>query len=132
MELVWTVTPALIRVFLALYQMSMWVRLKKPTSEDNAGATEIQVFAKQFEWNGRYAGPDAKFGTADDRLTVSAFVVPVNRPVNVTIRSMDVIHCFYLPNFLFKPDALPGLTVPLWFKPTVLTSDRKPRPDRHG
>ncbi len=125
-ELVWTVTPALILVFLALYQMQLWVDLKKPVPADNAGATEIQVFAKQFEWNGRYAGPDGKFGTGDDRLTVSAFVVPVNHPVNVTMRSMDVIHSFYLPNFRFKQDAVPGLTIPFWFKPTVLSSERQP------
>lgn len=131
-ELVWTVTPALILVFLALYQMGLWVELKKPFPASNDNPTEIQVFAKQFEWNGRYAGPDGKFGTNDDRLTVSAFVVPVNHPVNVTMRSMDVIHSFYLPNFRFKQDAVPGLTIPFWFKPTKLSADRQPVPDRNG
>ena len=125
-ELVWTVAPALILVFLAVYQMGLWIDLKKSAPEDNRGAVELQVVAKQFEWNGRYPGPDGKFGTDDDRLTVGTFVVPVNHPVNVTLRSLDVIHSFYLPHFRFKQDAVPGLTIPFWFKPTKLSSERRP------
>ena len=130
-ELVWTVTPALILVFLALYQMKLWVDLKKPAPEENANATKVQVLAKQFEWNFRYAGPDGAFGTADDRLAM-AMVVPVDHPVNVTMRSLDVIHSFYLPNFRFKQDAVPGLTIPFWFRPTKLSADRQPVPNRDG
>jgi cytochrome c oxidase subunit 2 len=129
---VWTVTPALILVFLALYQMKMWLRLKAKTPEDNAHPTEIQVLAKQFEWNIRYPGPDNVFGTGDDLLTVAGLVVPVNRPVNVTLRSLDVIHSFFLPNFRFKQDAVPGLTIPFWFRPTKLSADRQPVPDHDG
>jgi cytochrome c oxidase subunit 2 len=125
-ELVWTVAPALILVFLAVYQMGLWIDLKRGAPADNSGAVEIEILAKQFEWNGRYAGPDGKFGTGDDRLTVSAFVVPVNHPVNAKLRSLDVIHSFYLPHFRFKQDAVPGLTIPFWFKPTVLSANRKP------
>lgn len=136
-EMVWTVTPAAILVFLALYQMNLWVTLKKPHPEDNAGAVELQVFAKQFEWNFRYPGPDGVFGPnnagkVDDQVTVSAAVVPVNRPVDVVMRSMDVIHSFYLPHFRFKQDAVPGLTIPFWFRPTKLSADRQPVPDRDG
>jgi cytochrome c oxidase subunit II len=136
-ELVWTVAPALILVFLALYQMGLWVDLKRPHPQDNAGATSVQIFAKQFEWNIRYPDPDAPAGTdpfdsAHARLVTGAMVVPVGRPVNATLRSMDVIHSFYLPNFRFKQDAVPGLTIPFWFKPTVLSMDRSPVPNRDG
>src|SRR5258708_5969254 len=47
-ELVWTVAPALILVFLALYQMNMWMRLKARAPENNEGAVHVQVLAKQF------------------------------------------------------------------------------------
>jgi cytochrome c oxidase subunit 2 len=124
-EMVWTVTPAAILVFLALYQMSLWLKLKKPHPEKNDSATMVQILAKQFEWNFRYPGADGVFGTADDRLTVSALVVPVNHPVNATLRSMDVIHSFFLPNFRFKQDAVPGLTIPFWFEPTKLSAGRR-------
>jgi cytochrome c oxidase subunit 2 len=125
-ELVWTVAPALILVFLAVYQMGLWIDLKKGTPEDNRGATEVQIVAKQFEWNIRYAGPDGQFGTKDDRMTLADFVVPVNHPVNVKLRSLDVLHSFYLPHFRFKQDAVPGLTIPFWFRPTKLSSERLP------
>jgi len=129
-EMVWTVTPAAILVFLALYQMNLWLKLKKPHPEKNDSATMVQIIAKQFEWNFRYPGPDGIFGPdkdgkVDDRLTVSALVVPVNHPVNATLRSMDVIHSFFLPNFRFKQDAVPGLTIPFWFEPTKLSAGRR-------
>src|SRR5262249_42703318 len=110
--------------------------------EDNAGATKVQALAKQFEWNFRYPDPDAKsadpakpvdpFDSAHARLTVGALVVPVDHPVNVTLRSLDVIHSFFLPNFRFKQDAVPGLTIPFWFKPIKLSADRAPVPDHDG
>jgi cytochrome c oxidase subunit 2 len=129
-EMAWTVTPAAILVFLALYQMNLWIELKKPRPEKNDAPTKVQILAKQFEWNFRYPGPDGIFGPdkdgkVDDRLTVAALVVPVNHPVNAELRSMDVIHSFFLPNFRFKQDAVPGLTIPFWFKPTKLSADRK-------
>jgi cytochrome c oxidase subunit 2 len=130
-ELVWTVTPALILVFLALYQMKMWMRLKARAPEDNQGAVPVQILAKQFEWNFRMPGPDGAFGTDDDRIS-KVLVVPVGHPVNAELRSLDVIHSFFLPNFRFKQDAVPGLTIPFWFKPTKLSSERRPVADRNG
>jgi cytochrome c oxidase subunit 2 len=44
-------------------------------------------------------------------------VLPQDRPVRVQIRSMDVIHSFFLPNFRVKQDAVPGMTVQIWFTP---------------
>ena len=115
-------------VFLALYQMKLWVRLKKPTpgEAENGGAVHVDVVAKQFEWNFRYPGPDGQLGTADDLLTVGALVVPVNHPVNCRLRSLDVIHSFFLPNVRFKQDAVPGLTIPFLFRPTKLSAERHP------
>src|SRR5207253_2076726 len=96
-----------------------------------AGATRVQVLAKQFEWNVRYPDPDISepdkaFDSPKCRLTVMSMVVPVNHPVNVTLRSLDVIHSFFLPNFRFKQDAVPGLTIPFWFRPIKLSKDRQP------
>lgn len=126
-ELVWTVTPALILVFLALWQMNLWIKLKSQTPGDgeNANPTLVQILAKQFEWNFRYPGPDGQFGTADDRIAL-ALVVPIGHPVNARLRSLDVIHSFYLPNFRFKQDAVPGLDIGIWFKPSKLSVNRLP------
>jgi len=72
------------------------------------GAVRIEVNARQWIWQARYAGPDGRFNTQDDALTVNDVRVPVNTPVMVQLGSPDVIHNFYLPNFRVKMDAVPG------------------------
>ena len=41
---------------------------------------------------------------------------PVNKTVRITLRSKDVIHSFFVPNFRLKQDAVPGREIPVWFK----------------
>lgn len=131
-EMVWTVVPALVLVLLAVYQADLWVRVKSAVPEDNRDPVTVQIFAKQFEWNFRYPGPDDEFGSDDDLVTTGNLVIPVDRPVNAEMRSMDVIHSFFLPNFRFKQDAVPGLKTPIWFRSNKLSADRKPVKDRDG
>lgn len=76
---------------------------------------EIEVWAQQWAWNIRYAGPDEKFGTPDDVVLLDELHVPVGRPVVVHLKSKDVVHSFYLPNFRVKQDALPGFETRTWF-----------------
>jgi len=125
-EMVWTVAPAAILVFLAVYQMGLWTELKTSKPGDNAGAVPVRIFAKQYEWMFRYPGADGKYDTPDDLTTSKTLVVPVNRPVNAELRAMDVLHSFFLPNLRFKQDAVPGLTGRIWFRPDRLSADRKP------
>lgn len=125
-EMVWTVAPAAILVFLALYQMGLWKELKTSKPEDNTNAVAVRIYAKQFEWNFRYPGADGAFDTADDLFSNKTLVVPVDHPVNAELRAMDVIHSFYLPNMRFKQDAVPGLHGRIWFRPNKQSADRKP------
>lgn len=78
----------------------------------------IEVMAQQWSWNFRYPGPDGKFNTPDDIVTINEMHVPVGRPVLLKLQSKDVIHSFYLPNFRTKQDAFPGSTTRLWFQAT--------------
>lgn len=101
-------------------------------------STVIQVMAQQFAWNARYAGPDGVFGKQDVRLVNSTNTfgvdpadakgkddvqvlneihVPVNKPVIAYISSKDVIHSFKLLAMRVTQDAIPGMRVPIWFKP---------------
>ena len=102
--------------------------------------TTIKVIARQFEWDGWYPGTNGVF-VAQDRKYVSGdnpfgfdkndpnykynftmardFVVPVNKPVVVYITSMDVIHCFAIKPMRVAQDAIPGMSIPAWFKPVV-------------
>jgi cytochrome c oxidase subunit II len=107
----------------------------------------VQVTGEQFAWNFHYPGPDGKFGRTDIKLidlqsnplgldrsdpvakddvtTVNQFYLPVNKPIIVKLRSKDVIHSFGVPEFRVKQDAVPGLTIPIWFVPTITTADMR-------
>jgi cytochrome c oxidase subunit 2 len=77
---------------------------------------EIEVYAQQWSWNVRYPGPDAVFGTPDDLVLLDELHVPLDRPVVIKMKSKDVVHSFYLPNFRVKQDILPGVITRLWFQ----------------
>jgi cytochrome c oxidase subunit 2 len=79
---------------------------KFPTAQENP--LTVEVYAQQWAWNFRFPGPDGKFGTPDDVVTLNDLRIPVGRPVYVKMKSKDVIHSFYLPNFRTKQDAVPG------------------------
>ena len=81
-------------------------------------ALRVEVTARQWSWTFRTTGPDGRFATADDVVTLGELHVPVGRPVYLKLRSKDVVHSFYLPNFRTKLDAIPGSTTRLWFQAT--------------
>jgi cytochrome c oxidase subunit 2 len=85
-----------------------------PVAADNP--TEIEIYAQQWAWNVRYPGPDGKFNTADDVVVLNDVHIPVGKPVMLKLKSKDVIHSFYLPNFRTKQDAFPGAVTQLWFQ----------------
>jgi cytochrome c oxidase subunit 2 len=114
----------------------------------------VQVTGEQFAWNVHYPGPDGRFGRTDialldlqsnplgldrtdpagtdDITTVNQLYLPVNRPVIVRLRSKEVIHSFGVPEFRVKQDAVPGLTIPIWFVPTITTAEMRTRTGNPG
>jgi cytochrome c oxidase subunit II len=107
-----------------------------------SNSTIVRVVAEQFAWNIHYPGRDGRFGRSDiklispdnplgldrtdpdakdDIVTINEFNFPVGRPVLVQLTSKDVIHSFSLPQMRIKQDAIPGMTIPVWFVPTVQT-----------
>ncbi len=104
-----------------------------------ADAAVIEVTGEQFVWSFRYPGADGVFGktepglistnnplgidsadpaSADDVLSLNQLHLPEGRPVILRLRSKDVIHSLFLPNFRVKQDAMPGMRIDLWFIPT--------------
>lgn len=102
-------------------------------------STVFHVMGQQFAWNARYPGLDGKFGKQDLRLVkadntfgvdpndpagkddivvLNEMHVPVNKPVIVHISSRDVIHSFKVLAMRVTQDAVPGMRIPAWFKPT--------------
>lgn len=116
-EVIWTVTPAVFIIGLAVASYSVWPSVKDP-NRFPTDALEVAVEASQFEWNVSYPGPDGRLGSADDFTSRNQLNVPVNRPVIVHLTSEDVIHSFFVPQFRIKQDAIPGKSIRLWFEAT--------------
>jgi len=113
LEVIWTIVPAVICVVLALLSRRAWAEIKQSMPP---GGMPVEITGEQFAWNIRYTGPDGKLNTPDDITTLNHLHVPVGRPVVVSLRSKDVIHSFYLPEFRVKQDAVPGMTTRIWFE----------------
>ena len=113
LEVVWTIIPAATLLFLAIYQMNTWadVKMRRP-----AMSPTVEVVARQFEWRLRYPGRDGMLGTRDDLFLTNDLHLPVDEDVLVQLKSMDVLHSFFLPNLRIKQDAVPGMKIPVWFK----------------
>ncbi len=115
LEIIWTIVPAVILVVLSFMSQATWGNIKghMPPAD-----VHVQVTAKQFNWEVTYPGPDGKLGTEDDLQMDNEVHVPVNKVILVHLKSKDVIHSFFLPNFRLKQDAVPGREIQAWFQAT--------------
>src|ERR1700687_3102720 len=137
LEGLWTVVTAVIFIGLAVMGQSVWASLR--LHEAPVGSYTVEVVAQQFAWNFHYPGKDGLFGrsdpalidepnnyigldqtdpnTKDDSVT-AALAIPVNRPVELILRSKDVIHSFWVPPLRFKQDLVPGMAIKVHFTAT--------------
>ena len=103
-------------------------------------ATEVEVVGQQWSWSFRLPGADGKLGTADNRLISDDNILGINpedpygqddividgddlhlavgQPVKMLLRSVDVLHNFYVPEFRAKMDMVPGMITYYWMEPT--------------
>jgi cytochrome c oxidase subunit II len=107
LEITWTAIPTALVVAIAIVSAIVLAR------NGNAGSNplHVDVTAQQFAWSFSYPG-HANLASGDLR-------VPVGRKVELKLRSLDVIHSFWVPEFGQKQDTVPGLTTKL-----VITPDR--------
>ncbi|PYS13030.1 MAG: hypothetical protein DMG17_19705 [Acidobacteria bacterium] len=136
-EAILLITTAVILTVLVFMGQRVWASVY--FSDQPQNATIIQITGEQFLWNFHYPGADGQFGRTDTKLitstnnigldrndpiakddvvSVGVMHVPVGKPVRVRLRSKDVIHSFFLPNFRVKQDAVPGMGIEVWFTPT--------------
>jgi cytochrome c oxidase subunit II len=114
----------------------VWANFVNVPSE----ATDVEVVARQWEWSYRLPGQDGRLGRSHSRLVspenalgidpddpngaddviveASELHLPIDRPVKVLLRSIDVLHDFYVPEFRAKMDMVPGTITYFWFTPT--------------
>ena len=103
-------------------------------------AAVIEATGQQWQWGFRFPGPDGVLGTAavahmspdnsfginprdphgrDDILVeTNELHMPVGKPVKMVLRSKDVLHDFYVPQFRAKMDLVPGIVTYFWLTPT--------------
>jgi cytochrome c oxidase subunit 2 len=136
-EAILLIVTAVILTVLVFMGQRVWASIY--FSDAPTDATIVEITGEQFLWNFHYAGPDGQFGRTDSKLITSTNNIgldrddpaakddvvsignmhaPVNKPVRVRLRSKDVIHSFFLPNFRIKQDAVPGMGIEVWFTPT--------------
>lgn len=135
LEVVWTIVTAVVFIGLALMGQRVWAALH--FNQAPAGAYQVAAVAQQFQWNFHYSGKDGVFGRTDPRLiddgglnfiglddadpnarddsVHSVLAIPVGRPVELILRSKDVIHNFWVPQLRFKQDLVPGMVIRVHF-----------------
>jgi cytochrome c oxidase subunit 2 len=114
LEIIWTIIPAAVLAFITVYQMGTWASIKFRSAAPKV-APGAEVTARQFQWVIRYPGPDTKLNTVDDLFAVNDFHFVKDKPTLIHLKSSDVLHSFYLPEMRIKQDAVPGMTIPVWF-----------------
>ena len=104
LEVIWTAIPATLIVGLVVYAYVVLRDIEK-TPALAAGQKErvVKVFGEQFAWTFEYNEGGKKFRTTELDL-------PAGQSVKFQIRSKDVIHDFWVPDFRMKIDAVPGIT----------------------
>ena len=125
-------------VLLIAFAIPAWASRVDAFPAESA-STVVRVVAEQFAWNVHYPGADGQFGRTDIKLvaadnplgldrsdpaakdditTINQLNLPVNKPVIIHLSSKDMIHSFSLLQMRVKQDAVPGLSIPVWFTPT--------------
>jgi cytochrome c oxidase subunit 2 len=131
-EIIWTIIPFFILVGMA------WPATKALLSLKDTSSSDITIKATGYQWKWGYdylkgEGEGIRFlsslATPQDQIVGEApngehylpevdnhLVVPVGKKVRVLTTANDVIHCWWVPAFGVKPDAIPGFVRDAWFR----------------
>lgn len=147
LELIWTVTPALVLVVLIGYGLWQWNNIMDISSEEEP--LVIEVYAQQFRWDARYAGKDNTLGlgnvnfikgvntmgvdmsdkNSQDDIQVTELYLPKGRKVHFKFRSQDVLHSAYMPHFRAQMNCVPGMVTEFGFTPKYTTEEMRQNPE---
>jgi cytochrome c oxidase subunit 2 len=123
LELAWTVMPLF--VFLSYFAWGLMVY--DHATHVPPDAEEVYIIGKQWMWKAQYPngqriiiGGNPANMTEAQRKSIGKLVLPINKPVKLTLISEDVIHDFGVPAFRSKIDVLPGRYTTVWYQPTRL------------
>jgi len=139
LEATWTIAAFVIFVGLTFMGYHIWAGIHFVGAAP--GAMQVEIWGQQFAWYFRYPGPDGKFGSthvekvddatanylgldrdhdadSKDDIVTSTLAIPVNREVQIFLRSKDVTHSFFVRELRIKQDLVPGMIIPIHFTAT--------------
>ena len=101
-------------------------RVHRPVPDGDLGGDQVPQLGPQGHPAGRdhrsavpvgdaVSGPDRKLNTATTWSSSTTCTSSRTRPALIYLKSSDVLHSFFLPQLRIKQDAVPGLTIPVWF-----------------
>jgi cytochrome c oxidase subunit II len=123
-EVLFTVIPLILVIGFFAFTARDIAAIEQPTENPDV---VIEVIGKQWSWDFNYvdanvyeAGIQAQFeGQTGVPETLPALYLPVGKTVQIDLRSRDVIHSFWVIDFLYKRDMFPGKTNHMYFTPQV-------------
>jgi cytochrome c oxidase subunit 2 len=146
LEAIWSIIPSIVLAVLILYGLYAWNNIMFVDKDEEV--IEIELYAQQFKFTARYAGPDNVLGKANVRLiegintlgvdmsdpyaqddiVVSELHIPKGKKVHFKFRSQDVLHSAYFPHFRAQMNTVPGMVTEFAFTPTYTTSEYRELP----
>ncbi|WP_116789604.1 cytochrome c oxidase subunit II [Flavobacterium psychrotrophum] len=148
LEFIWTIIPVIVLAGLILYGLYAWTNIMFIEEEAKEDAVYVEVYAKQFSWEVRYAGKDGKLGKANvryikgintlgvdesdpnaqDDIQASELHLPKGKQIIFKFRSQDVLHSAYMPHFRAQMNVVPGMVTQFGFIPTITTDEMRQDP----
>jgi cytochrome c oxidase subunit 2 len=143
LELIWTTIPTIVLTGLIGYGLYTWNDVMDLSDAEDP--IVIEVYAKQFQWEARYAGADNTLGrgnvrnikgintmgidvtdenSADD-IPVRELHLPKGRKIVFKFRSQDVLHSAYMPHFRAQMNCVPGMITEFGFTPKYTTEEMR-------
>jgi len=143
LEIIWTVVPTIVLFGIVLYGLTVWNDVMDASDAENP--LIVEVYAKQFQWEARYAGEDNELGLANvrnikgintmgvdmtdknalDDIPVRELRLPKGRQVIFKFRSQDVLHSAYMPHFRAQMNCVPGMVTQFSFTPSMTTLEMR-------
>ncbi len=143
LEFIWTIIPVIVLAGLILYGLYTWTNIMFVDEDEDV--IVVELYAKQFSWEARYAGQDNVLGKANVRLiegvntmgvdvndpnaqddiAVTELHIPKGKKVHFKFRSQDVLHSAYMPHFRAQMNCVPGMVTEFAFKPIYTTDEMR-------
>ncbi|WP_291116094.1 cytochrome c oxidase subunit II [Flavobacterium sp. UBA6135] len=144
LEMIWSIIPAITLAGLILYGLYAWTNIMF-VDEENEDLLIVEVYAKQFGWEVRYAGEDNVLGKANvryiegintlgvdaadpnaqDDIQANELHLPKGKKILFKFRSQDVLHSAYMPHFRAQMNCVPGMVTQFAFTPNKTTEEMR-------